>query len=69
MKIFPNAKVVLTVRDPEKWYTSVKDTIYQTRSLLNGSAGLFLRMVGAYDQALTAVKSASQLHPITQKGI
>ena len=69
MKIFPNAKVVLTVRDPEKWYTSVKDTIYQTRSLLNGSNGMFLKIVGAYDQALTAVKSASQLHPITQKGI
>ncbi len=69
MKIFPNAKVVLTVRDPEKWYTSVKDTIFQTRSLINGGSGIFLRIVGAYDQALTAVKSASQLHPITQKGI
>lgn len=26
---YPDAKVVLTVRDPEKWYTSVSDTIYK----------------------------------------
>lgn len=29
MEIFPNAKVVLTVREPESWYKSVKETIYQ----------------------------------------
>jgi hypothetical protein len=27
MKMFPNAKVLLTVRDPIKWYLSVKNTI------------------------------------------
>ena len=26
---YPDAKVVLTVRDPEKWYTSVQNTIFQ----------------------------------------
>src|SRR5262249_51636108 len=26
---YPSAKVVLTVRDPESWYGSVKETIYQ----------------------------------------
>ncbi|RLQ23273.1 sulfotransferase family protein [Seongchinamella sediminis] len=25
---YPDAKVVLTVRDPEKWFTSVQDTIF-----------------------------------------
>ena len=29
MDVFPNAKVLLTVRDPESWYKSVKETIYQ----------------------------------------
>ena len=24
--LYPNAKVILTVRDPEKWYVSVADT-------------------------------------------
>jgi hypothetical protein len=27
--VFPEAKVVLTIRDPENWYKSVKETIYQ----------------------------------------
>ena len=30
MKLYPNAKVVLTVRDsPQAWYKSVYDTIYK----------------------------------------
>ena len=28
MEVYPNAKVVLTVRDPEAWYKSVKETIH-----------------------------------------
>ena len=36
MRIFPNAKVVLTVRDnPEAWYNSVKETIYIATGLRN----------------------------------
>ena len=68
MKIYPNAKVILTIRDPEKWYKSVKDTIHQTRSFLNGSTGIFLKLVGGYDQTLIACESASQPHPFTKKG-
>ena len=26
----PDAKVILTVRDPQRWYESVRDTIYRT---------------------------------------
>ena len=26
---YPNAKVILTVRDPERWYESVKETIFR----------------------------------------
>ncbi len=29
MAAYPTAKVLLSVRDPEKWYESVKNTIYQ----------------------------------------
>ena len=29
MEAFPNAKVILTIRDPEAWYRSVSETIYQ----------------------------------------
>ena len=28
MKAYPNAKVILSVRDPKKWYRSVKNTIF-----------------------------------------
>lgn len=28
MERYPDAKVILTVRDPERWYESVRDTIY-----------------------------------------
>ena len=30
MAAFPDAKVILTVRDPETWYESVKNSIYKT---------------------------------------
>jgi hypothetical protein len=29
MDVFPNAKVILTVRDPNRWYESALNTIYQ----------------------------------------
>ncbi|SRR5579884_1952208 len=29
MEVYPNAKVLLSVRDPEKWYESAMSTIYQ----------------------------------------
>ena len=28
MKAYPNAKIILSVRDPKKWYRSVKNTIF-----------------------------------------
>ena len=36
MEAFPEASVVLTVRDPEPWYESMRATIYQLRKLTNG---------------------------------
>ena len=30
MEVFPEAKVILSVRDPENWYKSVKETVYQS---------------------------------------
>ena len=29
MEVYPDAKVILTVRDPEKWHDSVVNSIYQ----------------------------------------
>ena len=38
MEVFPEAKVILTIRDPEAWYKSVSETIYQ----LNGAVHVLL---------------------------
>jgi hypothetical protein len=50
MKAYPDAKVLLTVRDPEKWYESVSSTIYQgsrgaSRSLI---ASLFFQVMMSF---------------------
>ena len=36
MEAFPEAPVVLTVRDPAEWYESTRSTIYQLRRLTTG---------------------------------
>jgi hypothetical protein len=46
---YPHAKVILTVREPERWYESTLNTIYGTRrtatSPLFGALGLFVPFV------------------------
>ena len=37
MKMYPNAKVLLTVRDPVKWHLSVKNTIRQALAFMKES--------------------------------
>jgi hypothetical protein len=34
MEAFPEAKIVHTVRDPERWYDSTYETIYQVKSVV-----------------------------------
>ncbi|ORY06455.1 hypothetical protein K493DRAFT_322526 [Basidiobolus meristosporus CBS 931.73] len=36
MKKYPDAKVLLTVRDPEKWYKSCYDTVYKFSMMTKG---------------------------------
>ncbi len=36
MEAFPEAPVILTVRDPEPWYESLRSTIYELRRLTHG---------------------------------
>ena len=45
MQIYPDAKVLLTVRDPENWYESAQSTIYQaTTRTRTPSSRLLLRL-------------------------
>lgn len=39
MELYPDAKVVLTVRDPNNWYESTRDTIYQVMLRTFGEKG------------------------------
>lgn len=43
MERYPDAKVILTVRDPDRWYESVRNTIYALSTTVNGSR--LLRLV------------------------
>ncbi len=45
IKAYPNAKVLLSVRDPERWYDSVINTIYQTSRLLKQPSGSLLTLL------------------------
>ncbi len=41
---YPTAKVVLTVRDPDQWYASTYETIYQAGPSIGEALGLALRL-------------------------
>jgi len=41
MEAYPEAKVLLSVRDPDRWYESVISTIYQTSGMLKSPQGRF----------------------------
>lgn len=38
MEAYPQARVILNVRDPERWYKSVSNTIYQAGKAIRGDA-------------------------------
>ncbi len=68
MRIFPKAKVVLTVRDPERWYESVKGTIFQIRGFISGTTGVFIKMVGMF-RVTNLVNMCSNLeHDVNKQG-
>jgi len=47
MKMYPNAKVLLTVRDPVRWYQSVKNSIRHVSLFLEDSwMGAPIRLIG-----------------------
>ncbi len=49
MKAYPDAKVVLTVRNPETWQASIKNTLCRMIDLHNDFAvRLFTKMMGTW---------------------
>ena len=68
MRIFPNAKVVLTVREPEKWYESVKNTIFQNVELSQGTTGTFIKLIRMSKVHNLVIRLLQQGPPITRYG-
>lgn len=63
MQAYPNAKVILTVRDPVSWYKSVKNSILKSVPLTeNFSSSTFLKAIGAYEY-MDVSKKASYTVP------
>ncbi|RCG32702.1 sulfotransferase family protein [Sphaerisporangium album] len=55
---YPEARVVLTVRDPHRWYASVHETIYRSSHRQPGWAGLAMRLE---DRASAALRHRRRL--------
>ncbi|MFI6291756.1 sulfotransferase family protein [Nonomuraea sp. NPDC050790] len=57
---FPKAKVVLTVRDPARWYASANRTIYHFMSRQPGLRGLVMRLEDAFYPSLARRRALAQ---------
>ena len=53
MEVYPDAKVLLSVRDPERWYESTSNTIYNIRRITTSSK--FFAVVGRLNPRMTSV--------------
>ena len=65
MDIFPKSKVILTIRDPDKWYDSVRSTIYELHRSTEGARMGFLKITGQYRM----VKTMSSILNYSPNGI
>jgi Sulfotransferase domain len=52
---YPDAKVILTTRDPDEWYDSAKQTIYWVRSAFRGWTLLFVPRMRSFRRMLDRV--------------
>ena len=69
MKAFPDAKVVLSVRNPETWYQSVKDTVYKSKEFYEDFAlRTFMRLNGMFEVTEVATKTSGAVPKGLDKG-
>ena len=68
MKAFPNAKVILTLRDPEKWYDSVSNTIGLIRKRMTPVMKAFAFLNGHLPLMHLVTELQNYPEPITKKG-
>jgi Sulfotransferase domain len=46
--LYPNAKIILSTRDPQSWYTSVMNTIYRASTMMRDSNDPDAKRFGAW---------------------
>ena len=69
MDAYPEAKIVLTVRNPTTWYASVRGSIFQSSILVkNPIVRTFLTAVGKLHTLETVVNLCSFNNPSIKSG-
>ena len=69
MEVYPEAKVVLTIRDPESWFISVQGTIYQIcDTVLSFPGNIFGRVTGRIHKILMIQRLMRQDQNRTKQG-
>jgi Sulfotransferase domain len=58
MQRYPDAKVILTVRDPERWYESVRGTIYNVQSV---ASSLVLTLSGLFVPRVNQLRRVARM--------
>jgi hypothetical protein len=51
--LYPNAKIILSTRDPESWYTSVMNTIYRSSTMARDSNDPAVSRIGEWACEIT----------------
>jgi hypothetical protein len=62
LRLYPEAKVILTLRDPERWYDSARQTIYHVRRALPGWLTVFWRRMGCFRAMLDRLIWVGMFH-------
>jgi hypothetical protein len=62
LRLYPEAKVILTVRDPERWYDSARQTIYYVRHAFPGWMTPLLPRMGRLQSMLDRLIWVGMFH-------
>jgi hypothetical protein len=62
LRLYPDAKVILTVRDPDRWYDSARQTIYYVRHAFPGWMTPLLPRMGRFQPMLDRLIWVGMFH-------
>lgn len=69
MEAYPDIKIILGVRDPHRWFKSVRDSIYTGRSLFKDpTVQVYTRLSGEWGPRDCSLRSCTELYDVIEKG-